>query len=34
MFQDFKLVRDCPVAIQVKGYVKRLIMRGALRTDA
>ncbi|MDR7316448.1 PLP-dependent aminotransferase family protein [Brevibacillus nitrificans] len=33
MFQDFKLVDDRPVAIQVKEYVKRLIIKGALQAD-
>ncbi|MBW5467022.1 aminotransferase class I/II-fold pyridoxal phosphate-dependent enzyme [Brevibacillus formosus] len=33
MFQDFKLVGDRPVAIQVKEYVKRLIIKGALQAD-
>ncbi|CAH0121221.1 MULTISPECIES: PLP-dependent aminotransferase family protein [unclassified Paenibacillus] len=33
MFQDFKLGGDRPVAIQVKEYVKRLIIKGALQAD-
>lgn len=33
MFQDFKIVGDRPVAIQVKEYVKRLIIKGALQAD-
>ncbi|MDP4098824.1 PLP-dependent aminotransferase family protein [Paenibacillus sp. P96] len=33
MYQDFKLVSDRPVAIQVKEYVKRLIIKGALQAD-
>ncbi|XOK63512.1 PLP-dependent aminotransferase family protein [Paenibacillus elgii] len=33
MFQDFKLVGDRPVAIQVKEYVKRLIIKGSLQGD-
>ncbi|AWX56508.1 PLP-dependent aminotransferase family protein [Brevibacillus brevis] len=33
MFQDFKLVSDRPVAIQVKEYIKRLIIKGALQVD-
>ncbi|GKU78943.1 PLP-dependent aminotransferase family protein [Paenibacillus sp. L3-i20] len=33
MYQDFKLVRDRPVAIQVKEYVKRLIIKGVFRPD-
>lgn len=33
MFQDFKLACDRPVAIQVKEYVKRLIIKGALLAD-
>ena len=33
MFQDFKLVGDRPVAIQVKEYVKRFIIKGALQAD-
>ncbi|MFD0715453.1 PLP-dependent aminotransferase family protein [Paenibacillus sp. GCM10027626] len=31
MFHDFKLIDDRPVAIQVKEYVKRLIIKGALQ---
>ncbi|RKN75807.1 PLP-dependent aminotransferase family protein [Paenibacillus ginsengarvi] len=31
MFQDFKLVEDRPVAIQVKEYINRLIIKGALQ---
>ncbi|GIP23228.1 PLP-dependent aminotransferase family protein [Paenibacillus sp. J22TS3] len=33
MFQDFKMVGDRPVAIQVKEYVKRLIIKSALQAD-
>ncbi|MFC5401142.1 PLP-dependent aminotransferase family protein [Cohnella soli] len=33
MYQDFKLAGDRPVMIQVKDYVKRLIMKGALQAD-
>lgn len=33
MFQDFKFVSDRPVAIQVKEFVKRLIIKGALQAD-
>ncbi|MBA9088507.1 DNA-binding transcriptional MocR family regulator [Fontibacillus solani] len=33
MFQDFKLVDDRPVAIQVKEYIKRLIIKGALQAN-
>jgi DNA-binding transcriptional MocR family regulator len=33
MFQDFKLIDDRPVAIQVKEYVKRLIIKGALHAN-
>ncbi|MMZ51395.1 2-aminoadipate transaminase [compost metagenome] len=33
MFQDFKLVSDRPVSIQVKEYVNRLIIKGALQAD-
>ncbi|TCZ77218.1 PLP-dependent aminotransferase family protein [Paenibacillus albiflavus] len=33
MFQNFKFVGDRPVAIQVKEYVKRLIIKGALQAD-
>ncbi|MEK8128798.1 PLP-dependent aminotransferase family protein [Paenibacillus filicis] len=33
MFQDFKHVGDRPVAIQVKEYVKRLIIKGSLQSD-
>ncbi|MGM0714298.1 PLP-dependent aminotransferase family protein [Brevibacillus parabrevis] len=33
MFQDFKLVDDRPVAIQVKEYLKRLMIKGALQAD-
>ncbi|MFB5763946.1 aminotransferase-like domain-containing protein [Paenibacillus medicaginis] len=33
MFQDFILVDDRPVTIQVKEYVKRLIIKGALQAD-
>lgn len=33
MFQDFRLVGDRPVAIQVKEYVKRLIIKGVLQAD-
>lgn len=31
MFQDFKLVGDRPVAVQVKEYVQRLILKGGLQ---
>ncbi|MCQ6563023.1 aminotransferase-like domain-containing protein [Paenibacillus mendelii] len=31
MFNDFKLMDDRPVSIQVKEYVKRLIIKGALQ---
>ncbi|MCY9590598.1 PLP-dependent aminotransferase family protein [Paenibacillus chitinolyticus] len=33
MFQDFKLVGDRPVALQVKEYIKRLIIKGVLQAD-
>lgn len=33
MFQDFKLVDDRPVVIQVKEYLKRLMIKGALQAD-
>ncbi|REK76198.1 PLP-dependent aminotransferase family protein [Paenibacillus paeoniae] len=33
MFQDFKLVDDRPVVIQVKEYIQRLIIKGALQGD-
>lgn len=33
MYQDFKLVDDRPVAIQVKEYIKRLIIKGALQAN-
>ncbi|WDM23957.1 PLP-dependent aminotransferase family protein [Paenibacillus polymyxa] len=33
MFQDFKLVSDRPVSIQVKEYVNRLIIKGALQVN-
>ncbi|WP_025721218.1 aminotransferase-like domain-containing protein [Paenibacillus sp. 1-18] len=33
MFQDFKLVSDRPVSIQVKEYVNRLIIKGVLQAD-
>ncbi|MCR8842462.1 PLP-dependent aminotransferase family protein [Paenibacillus sp. SC116] len=33
MFQDFQVVRDRPVSIQVKEYVKRLIIKGAYQVD-
>jgi len=33
MFQDFKLVGDRPVSIQVKEYLNRLIIKGALQAD-
>lgn len=33
MFQDFKLVEDRPVAIQVKEYVQRLMIKGALQAN-
>ncbi|UUZ90033.1 PLP-dependent aminotransferase family protein [Paenibacillus sp. P25] len=33
MFADFKLAEDRPVYIQVKDYIKRLILRGILQTD-
>ncbi|GGH20818.1 aminotransferase-like domain-containing protein [Paenibacillus segetis] len=33
MFQDFILVGDRPISIQVKEYVKRLIIKGALQAD-
>ncbi|MBW7460210.1 GntR family transcriptional regulator, partial [Paenibacillus sepulcri] len=31
MFKDFKLIDERPVAIQVKDYMKRLIIKGALQ---
>jgi len=33
MFRDFKLADDRPVAIQVRDYVKRLIIKGALQAN-
>lgn len=33
MFQDFKMVGDRPVPIQVKEYVQRLIIKGGLHAD-
>lgn len=33
MFQDFKQAGDRPVVIQVKEYMKRLIIKGALQAD-
>lgn len=33
MFHDFKLIGDRPVAIQVKEYIKRLIIRRALQAN-
>lgn len=33
MFQGFKFVGDRPVAIQVKDYIKRLIIKGALQAN-
>ncbi|WP_028594985.1 PLP-dependent aminotransferase family protein [Paenibacillus assamensis] len=33
MFQDFEVVRDRPVALQVKEYVKRLIIKGSYQAD-
>lgn len=33
MFRDFKLVEERPVYIQVKDYLKRLIINGALQAD-
>ncbi|QMV44806.1 aminotransferase-like domain-containing protein [Cohnella cholangitidis] len=33
MFQDFRLIGDRPVMIQVKEYVKRLIIKGVLQSD-
>lgn len=33
MFQDFKLSGDRPVIIQVKEYIQRLIIKGALQAD-
>ncbi|ADO56549.1 PLP-dependent aminotransferase family protein [Paenibacillus polymyxa] len=33
MFQDFKIVGDRPVAIQVKEYIKRLIIKGTFHKD-
>lgn len=33
MFQDFKLAGDRPAPIQIKEYIKRLIVKGALHAD-
>lgn len=33
MFRDFKLIEERPVYIQVKDYMKRLILNGALQAD-